>query len=336
MEVNRKFVSVILFCAWAHATVVNHTCTPIGYSKFCIMYDVNYSRDNITTHIFPKGYPHVRIVNDGWPYETKSDVNVLDSELYDNLDRPEAIELVKVGLHVLEIPRILKMGNFAHNLLREFSIGIGEAEPMLAFLDVTSNYISDLRNISSLVNLEILYLSYNRIQTINQHDFKGLEKLKILILNRNSIAQLSLVVFPSGLTSLSILGSDITELDYEQMMLPELETFNIEHNRISTINITALLLGMPKLKTFQMDDNRLSYSNLQEALDILKRKNISLKKPHEEYRCHEEEYSEGACQEPPTRTNKGWLAATGLSILVILVGSMFVSIVWRVYVEINK
>ncbi|XP_053693039.1 leucine-rich repeat-containing protein let-4-like [Sabethes cyaneus] len=302
----------------------------------CILDNVNYSQHNSKAHIFPKGYPHVRIINNGWLVQKQSRVEVLDAELYNNFDRPEALELVDVDLQMLEIPRSLKLANLGFNHINQFSIEKAEGDPLLTYLDVTRNSITDLINVTSLVNLETLYLVDNQIEIITRYALKGLKKLKILNLEGNNIVRVSMEEFPRSLSFLKLFNNEIKELNYEQMTLPELETLNLEHNYLQTINTRALLQAMPKLTTFYIGGNLISHGELSETITLLDRHNISYKNENDPFGCNQENYAEEICMQKHSYIDRGWLTVIGLTVLVLLVGTVFVCIVWRVYIAMNK
>ncbi|XP_058824785.1 leucine-rich repeat-containing G-protein coupled receptor 4-like [Topomyia yanbarensis] len=331
-----KSIIILLLGCLAQAAVEHHTCIPTSYTSICILEYVYYSRNDTTTHVFPKGHSHVRIGSERWFHSINSIVREFDTKLYNELDRPQALEVVNSGMTSLEIPRALEYANFADNSLKEFSIESGAGETFLTFLDLSSNALSNLTNISSLVNLESLYLSNNEIQTLEPDVFKQLTQLKVLELNQNKITSVPENALPRSLSSLGLFRNQIRELKYNHISLPSLEVFNIESNHLETFDAAALLLAMPKLRIVRFGGNKFDHGVLRTAIVTLQRYNISYRNDFDDSSCYyDRELVDGVCMRDQYWEN-GWAKATGLSILAILVAVLFVLVSRWIFIAMNR
>lgn len=313
-----------------------HNCFPSSFTGICILGHVFYNRSHEVRHIFPQNYSLIRIGNDGWSKAITSVIRVFDGKLHAELGHPPAVEILDSEVETLEIPRALLHANFADNRLHTFWIESGDAEPLLSYLDLGQNSISNLTNITAFVNLETIYLYYNRIEALELNVFKSFTKLKVVNLNYNRITALSGDYFPPSLTYLGLYYNDLKSLNYSALQLPSLEILNIERNYITTFDAARLLLGLPKLRMLRMGHNSFPEETLLSALEVLKQHNVSYRDESEEVSCYyDTEEIEGVCIERQAM-GKGWLKAITLSILTILIAIVFVLLVRWVFIAMNK
>lgn len=313
-----------------------HTCFPGSVKEICMLGHVFYNRSHDTRHIFPQNYSIVRIGNDGWSKAIDSVIRVFDRQLYAELGHPPAVEILDSEVEMLEIPRALRHANFEDNRLETFWIEQGTDEPLLSYVDLSRNSISNLVNISVFVNLESIYLSSNRIEALELNVFKNFAKLKLLNLNYNRITALTGDYFPPSLTYLGLYNNDIKTLNYSALQLPSLELLNLERNYLSTFDAARLLLGLPKLRMLRIGHNSLSHETLYSALEVLKQHNVSFRDESEEVACYySTEEIEGVCMERQTM-GSGWPKAVVLSILTIVIAVVFVLVVRWVFIAMNK
>lgn len=328
---------VLLAYQPASGTVKNHTCFPSSYTGMCILGHVFYNRTHDTKHIFPQNKSHIRIGNDGWSKAIDSVIKVFDVKLYEELGHPPALEIISSEMETLEIPQVLRHANFADNILKAFWIGEGVgAEPALSYLDLARNRISNLTNITALLNLETVYLESNNLETLELNIFKNLTKLKILNLNYNQISQLSGNYFPTSLTYLGFYYNDLKTLNYNSLQLPSLEFLNIQRNQLATIDTARLLLGLPKLKVLRLDHNLISKEVLLSAIEVLKQHNVSYRDEADEVSCYyDSEEIEGVCISSQF-IDQNWLKAIILSVLTVIIAIVFILLVRWVFIAMNK
>lgn len=329
-------ITIALLVPLADAANKNHTCIPTGQPNLCLLEYVYYTRNQTTVHTFPKGYSHISIGNCGWSKGTESVIHNFDLEFYAQLGRPQAVEIMNVMMDTLEIPRALRLGNFADNFLKWFSIEQAEAAPELVYLDLESNYLSNLTNISGLVNLETLYLQSNRIEALEKDHLKPLTKLKILNLNFNQIYSFSGRGLPHSLTDLGLSTNSLTTLNYSDLYMPSLEMLNIESNELQTIDVSALMLALPKLRTIRLSENSMRKDTLLPILQEFDRHNVSYKNEGYDPGCNYQHTNiEGICV-MSEYVGQGWFKSTALSILTVLIAVVFVLTVRWVYIAMNK
>ncbi|XP_055546470.1 internalin A-like [Wyeomyia smithii] len=336
MTVTVKLLTTIIFCLVVDAKVQNHTCVPSSFRGVCVLEYIFYHPSNTTSHIFPTGYPLIRVHNNWWMRGARSVISHFDAKLYNQLGQPAAVEMISVYMNSLEIPHSLQQANFAENAIDRFTIEAGTGEPSLSSLDLSSNHISDLANISSLTNLEFLYLAANQITTIDKRILEPLIKLKYLNLNNNKLVQLSLGAIPQSLIFLWLYYNEISVISYDSpTTLHFLEVFNIEGNELKTLDGSALIQAMPRLRIVSFGDNKLDRNSVSEAIDILKRYNVSFSPVNEGDSVNCDNHIERVCLNEQLMENS-WLKAALLSLLTVATGSAFVWIVWRVFLAMNK
>lgn len=329
----------LIFIAYrpVNCTVRNHTCFPSSFTNMCILGHVFYNRTFDTKHIFPQNKTHIRIGNDGWSKAIDSVIRAFDVTLYAELGHPQALEILDSEMETLEIPRALRHGNFADNRLETFWIeeGVG-AEPILSFLDLGRNRISNLTNITVFINLETLYLESNILVTVELNTFRKLTKLKFLNLNYNQISKLSGDHFPPSLIYLGLYFNEFKTLNYSALQLPSLEVLNIQRNQLTTIDAARLLLGLPKIKMIRLGHNEFPNEVVLSALEVLKQHNVSYRDEGEEVSCYYgAEEIEGVCMNIQY-LGQSWFKAIVLSALTVIIAIVFILLVRWVFIAMNK
>lgn len=333
----RSILLVFIAYVQGNGEVKQHTCQPGSFSGMCILVHVYYNRTHDTKHIFPQNISLFRIGNDGWSKGIDSVVKEFDAKLYAELGHPQAVEILDSEMVTLEIPRALRHANFADNRLEEFWIEKGvDAEPVLSFLDLGRNRISNLTNITVFVKLETLYLEANSIKTIDLNLFRNLTKLKFLNLNYNQLSHLSGEYFPPALTYLGLYNNEFSTLNYSTFQFPSLEILNLQQNYLTTIDTARLLQGLPKLKMLRLGHNNLPKDVFLSAIEVLKQHNVSYRDIADEVSCYyDAEEIEGVCMNAQYM-GQSWLAAIALTVLTVVVAIVFVLLVRWVFIAMNK
>lgn len=119
----------------------------------------------------------------------------------------------------------------------------------LKSLNLAHNNITKLTNLnifSNLTNIEILDLSLNKIDEIDEKTFKALTKLKKIVLNRNELTRLHDTLF---------------------QQMPQLVVIDLSHNKLENVPVNAL--RTPKLKYLNLSDNRFTYLQDNFNLELL-------------------------------------------------------------------
>ena len=104
----------------------------------------------------------------------------------------------------------LKILNLSNNNI-EFMDGLKELK-LLSWLGLANNKIKTIQQLNQCVHLEHLDLSGNFIQHLNDGSY--LKNLKVLLLHRNNVETLRGCDrnFPSGVSTLTLNGNDLTDL----------------------------------------------------------------------------------------------------------------------------
>ncbi|KAL3841520.1 hypothetical protein ACJMK2_019653 [Sinanodonta woodiana] len=122
----------------------------------------------------------------------------------------------------------------------------------LKVLDVHSNKITEIPDMSGCTELTLLNLGHNQIATLREGQFDGLFNLKDLILNNNLIDGIPALVF-LGLSKLIYLDLSFNRIRYIDEMafatVTELTDLNLSDNRFSYLP-TKGLSNLKQLKTF--------------------------------------------------------------------------------------
>ncbi|KXJ62406.1 hypothetical protein RP20_CCG011713 [Aedes albopictus] len=128
----------------------------------------------------------------------------------------------------------------------------------------------------------------------------------------------------------------MTILNYSTLQLPSLKVLNIGHNALRTIDAAQLLLGLPKLQVLRLSHNKLSHESLRSVLEILRQRNVSYRDESSKVSCYyDSEQIEGVCMERQP-TVGGRVKVVLLSILSMLIATLFVLLMYWVYVFMNK
>lgn len=114
-----------------------------------------------------------------------------------------------------------------------------ESPKNIKVLNLSHNFLSDLKNISVFSKLSKLDASYNKLSRINYDTFSGLGQLVVLFLSHNSIVDLSI----GGLRNLD-----------------DLQYFDISYNNLTNISAGSLS-GLYSLKELDLSHNQLTYLN---------------------------------------------------------------------------
>ncbi|EDS37163.1 conserved hypothetical protein [Culex quinquefasciatus] len=336
-----RFLILITLGTLAIAQVKNHTCVPSGYSRICLLEDIYYERNGTTTHVFPEKQSHVRIGSIGSWVNKHSHIPYFDAELYLMLGKPPILEAMNVGIETLDILTTLKHANFADNNIRTTWVTGYEddnAEPALVYLDLSQNWLRQLPNgIGKLVNLEVLNLGSNSLDTIPPNTLTRLTKLRIVNLFFNNLHQLSTELFPTSLTHLDLYYNNLAQLEYANLHFPALETLNLERNHLRQIDASALILAMPALKIVGISGNSIGEDQLRTALGVFRRRNITFRNDADEEACfHDENTVEGVCLPGSSAEPMGVAQAVVFTVMVVMVGVVFVLVTRWVLRAMNK
>ncbi|CAB3366951.1 Hypothetical predicted protein [Cloeon dipterum] len=136
--------------------------------------------------------------------------------------------------------------------LQEVPSNLCALTPKLKSLDLSSNELSRIPDLSECKELRILELSKNQIETVESHPFSALSQLHDLLLSRNKIKHVPQEAF-KGLSKLQVLdleGNGIESIHPETFIpLTTLEDLNLGNNQFSHLPEQGLS-NLLHLKTF--------------------------------------------------------------------------------------
>ncbi|KAK4882835.1 hypothetical protein RN001_006154 [Aquatica leii] len=118
--------------------------------------------------------------------------------------------------------------------------------------------------------LEVIYLSYNKIKTIQENTFSDLEMLEQLYLDDNKITSLDKRSFMDleNLKRLNLKGNKLSQLAYETFQnLPELEDLDMSYNELTDFQF-SVLDQVGTLATFSVNVSHNRLTDLAPAVNF--------------------------------------------------------------------
>uniref|UniRef100_A0A1W7R878 Putative leucine-rich repeat protein n=1 Tax=Aedes albopictus TaxID=7160 RepID=A0A1W7R878_AEDAL len=331
----RKLIWFQLLFAIKFASASHFQCLPYPIDSVCILEHISYHSGDLVT--FPTGYQQYHIRYPRSRKEYHSNVTIFDETLYEAMHRPLRIEMERVFLTELTLPAELMMGNFAANQVRSVNVS-RKMNYQITYLDLAQNSLTNIDFVSSLVNLEILHLEYNRIGIIPGSTLSPLTKLKYLYLIRNFFAVISWNSLPASLIHLDYSFCFAETIEFTNVSLPSLEYLNIQFNSFSTINVTALLRAAPSLKLVYLYNSNINQSRMHEIKAELAANNVTFVENYEREYCYYQEdykYEDGKCIQVynvPISIRKAVL----LTSVVIGVAVLLMYLTWLVFRHMNR
>nr|XP_029723935.1 uncharacterized protein LOC115264409 isoform X1 [Aedes albopictus] len=326
----RKLIWFRLLFAIKFASASHFQCLPYPIDSVCILEHISYHSGDLVT--FPTGYQQYHIRYPRSRKEYHSNVTIFDETLYEAMHRPLRIEMERVFLTELTLPAKLMMGNFAANHVRSVNVS-RKMNYQITYLDLAQNSLTNIDFVSSLVNLEILHLEYNRIGIIPGSTLSPLTKLKYLYLKRNFFAVISWNNLPPSLIHLDYSFCFAEKIEFTNVSLPSLEYLNVQFNSFSTINVTALLRAAPSLKLVYLYNSNINQSRMHEIKAELAANNVTFVENYEREYCYYQEdykYEDGKCIQVynvPISIRKAVL----LTSVVIVVAVLLMYLTWLVF-----
>lgn len=320
----------------ATAIALHYECAPYAVRSVCRIEYISYQPGEQIS--FPAGYQHYYIKQKSMRVSSFN-VTIFDQQLYEAMHRPTGIEMTSTRLKELILPTELLLGDFDNNHIDTVNTTSGE-NFLITYLDLSSNFIKNVDFVSLLVNLEVLHLGHNSIETIPGSALSTLTKLKYLYLQSNYyITSIPWSDIPRSIIHLNFARVGLTEVVFTNISLPSLEYLNIRHNELSTINVTELLRAVPNLKEAHLHNNGLEEEQMLKIYADLTANNISFTNPFDG--CQDdEEYSMtyGDCiprqEADPFLTSR--LRGVLLSLVALATALVFVCIVLLVFKHMNR
>uniref|UniRef100_A0A7E4W854 LRRCT domain-containing protein n=1 Tax=Panagrellus redivivus TaxID=6233 RepID=A0A7E4W854_PANRE len=166
----------------------------------------------------------------------------------------------------------LKTLNLNDNLISHISDDFFKGVKTVERLELSSNSIIQLPNISTLSNLEYLNLDSNKIDSLGEGSFNGNPKLAIITIRNNRLSHISNSTFPigNGITMLFINNNSISTIEKGAFgTLPHLVELGLSsNNHIEIKNVTDP--AMQKLLKLDLNSNRLQALNKNDFAGLVK------------------------------------------------------------------
>uniref|UniRef100_A0A182J573 Leucine rich immune protein (Coil-less) n=1 Tax=Anopheles atroparvus TaxID=41427 RepID=A0A182J573_ANOAO len=178
-------------------------------------------------------------------------------------------------MEVLEIPIDLEYGDFSRGKIKYLVVPPSETAYPLRYLDLQLNIMGDIRNLSTLVNLETLILSRNRLSSITKQVFQRMTNLTTLDISMNRILEISFSMLPPRLEIVLVHLNGLHSVDFSDANLPALEVLTLSYGFLSDLNTTALLAAAPKLKEIMLLHNEFGLEKEMNISAALKAAGIS-------------------------------------------------------------
>ncbi|EDR25961.1 podocan precursor, putative [Entamoeba dispar SAW760] len=159
-------------------------------------------------------------------------------------------------------PKLHKL-DVSQNLLSDISSLINLT--CLSHLDLSQNSITDITPLIQLENLEFLSLSVNYIHSLPD-GFTKLRKLKTLDLDHNFFETIPTTICECPLQSINLNGNSIKKIPIEFTKLQSLHMFSIACNQLTELPSFFSLLS--NLNSLDIDHNPLTSINLLASMSI--------------------------------------------------------------------
>ncbi|XP_058822238.1 uncharacterized protein LOC131683882 [Topomyia yanbarensis] len=320
LQVIVWFLSVLLVST---KSVKEYQCFIFPFANKCVLARVTYQPGQKI--VFPVGYQHFRVDAVKHSSSISSNITTLDDHLYEAMHRPAIIEMDHVQMRRLMLPADLQTGSFAYNEISSLEVNYTQSYH-INYLDLGSNQLSNITNISALINLETLNLSRNGIEIIDELTFAPLVKLKRLYLKYNEFKTFPWKSLPSTLAHLDCSSGELESTDFKLLNLPALKYLNLEENKIISINVSGILRGAPNLLEAYLFNRAISSHDMARIVEAF---NHSTVYESDQIWCYsDEEVVDGRCTKRRQVAISVWKAFL-LAVVILVVGTLFVFVVYR-------
>ncbi|XP_055377442.1 leucine-rich repeat-containing protein 15-like [Condylostylus longicornis] len=152
-----------------------------------------------------------------------------------------------------------KLLYFKNSIIPKIPIELFNVYPDLKQLSISNAYVEELPDNLTSNNLEFLYLSNNKLKSIENNVFKSLPNLKYLWLSNNQIEKINEFAFDDmdNLLFLELSNNEITELsDLLFQNIPKLTSLFLSKNKITTLQ-EGLFDNNTNLYQLNIDNNNI-------------------------------------------------------------------------------
>ncbi|MFY7815751.1 MAG: leucine-rich repeat domain-containing protein [Chryseobacterium taeanense] len=133
-------------------------------------------------------------------------------------------------------------------------------------LNLSHNRLSDIDEITCLINLEFLFLDQNRLEILPD-TFSNLSKLYHLDISQNKFNSKDINKLPMNLVELHIANSNFSEVPKAVFDLKQLEFLNLSNNNLS--ELPTELVELKNLKRILIYGNPINVSQLNEFRKVM-------------------------------------------------------------------
>lgn len=180
----------------------------------------------------------------------------------------ESIHLTNEILKIIYLLKT-KLNEIQINNIIEISLEIN----YIKILELSDCKITTIENstFNGLISLEELYLSFNRIKSINEKLFIGLNSLQILDLGSNILSTLSTNVFSNilNLQEIYLYNNGLNEINSIFKRLTNLKKIIYNANKIKSINKNSFQ-ELSNLENLDLMNNQITEINFLNNLTMLK------------------------------------------------------------------
>lgn len=158
-------------------------------------------------------------------------------------------------------------------------VEISNVSTSLQYLDLAYNNLTEMKNLTNLVELMYLDLSYNRIGDIELNSFASMRQLETLKLRHSGLHTISYGTFShkSNLKLLDISYNRLVYIDFNMFMsLGALRALYLEGNNITDMDMSEIRKVFPSLTKIGIAKNNWHCTRLASAIKYLESNEIAL------------------------------------------------------------
>lgn len=191
--------------------------------------------------------------------------NTLKNSTHPILVHGVAIKARNTGIHTLIIyPQTLKL-DARDNQITKIILEEASSEFNITSLNLRNNSLTSISNLSKLVNLEKLDMSYNNFETLDATTVSQMTRLRILSLSHNRLKH------PHRFL-LNALSLEYLDLSYNNFSIfrmnfnvPKLQELHLEGNNLTVLD-TNIKRMAPELVRIGLNDNNWNCNQLTSSL----------------------------------------------------------------------
>ncbi|XP_058116204.1 uncharacterized protein LOC131258837 [Anopheles coustani] len=308
-----------------------YQCEPGTDPTVCSLWNVQYVQNGTQLSVkMSSNVKEVRLNMEQYYYERHLGITVYDSFLHVTiLHNPASVHVGHNRIKELHMPTDLQTGEFIKSSISKVHTN-SSLSYAVTYLDLQGNSIYDISSLSALVNLQTLNLENNYISEINGTIFTSMRNLSMLYLGYNRFQKLDFKVFPKSLSNLWLCRNRLNVLDLVNVSLPSLTVLDVESNNLKTIDVVAVFAALPGLQFLPIAQNKFYESEAKRIIAELNRHNVSHYFGNADPYCDPSEYEVSKICFPGSGLigRSVWKALMLLVILVILVAIFAGSVRW--------